>query len=75
MSKDEVKEQEPTFTEKKKEKEVDFSKETDVAIQKARSLVETGKAAKLKEALDVLMVVEKQTRMVRCILYINSRDQ
>lgn len=59
--------EEPTFTEKKQEKEVDFSKETDEAIEKARNLVKQGKS-KLQEALDLLMVLEKQTRMV-CTFY------
>jgi hypothetical protein len=63
MSKDEVTQQ-ATFTEKKIEKEVDFSKETDAAIEKAREIVKQGGSAKLKEAIDVLLVVEKQARMV-----------
>jgi len=52
----------PTFTEKKKEKEVDFTKETDAAIEKAQQIVKSG-SNKLQEALDQLMAVEKQTRM------------
>ncbi|KAL0491773.1 26S proteasome subunit Rpn5 [Acrasis kona] len=52
----------PTFTEKKKEKEVDYTKETDAAIEKAQQIVKSG-PNKLQEALDQLMIVEKQTRM------------
>jgi 26S proteasome regulatory subunit N5 len=62
MSKEEV-QTEPTFTEKKKEKEVDYSKETDATIEKARQTVQQGGASKLKDAIDQLMVMEKQTRM------------
>ena len=53
-----------SFTIKQKKKEVDYSEDVQREIQKAQDLLQQHGTAKLKEAIDGLMVWEKKSRLV-----------